>query len=130
VKVEAYVLLFIAVFFAVVAGIYWLWGYEYGGVAMLIGSALLGLLPGSYYYYWSRRMRPRPEDRDDATLEDGAGVVGSFPSSSIWPFVFGVAASLVGLSLIFGAWTAIVGFVVAVSAAIGVITESRRGGVT
>lgn len=127
-KTEAHVLLFIGVFFAVVAAIYWVWSYETSGTAMLIGSTLLGLVPGAYYLWWSRRMKPRPEDLPDATMEDGAGVVGTFPSSSIWPFVLGLAASLVGLALVFGFWTAVVGFVLAISAVVGVILESRRGG--
>lgn len=127
-KVEAYVLLFIAVFFGVVAAIYWFLSYEDAGGVMLLASALLGLLPGAYYFWWSRRMRPRPEDREDARPEDGAGVVGAFPSSSIWPFVLGLAASSVGLALVFGAWTAVFGGALAVSAVVGVILESRRGG--
>jgi hypothetical protein len=127
-KTEAHVLLFIATFFGAVAAVYWFWGYETSGTAMLIGSSLLGLVPGTYYLWWSRRMRPRPEDRDDASMEDGAGVIAAFPSSSIWPFVLGLAATLVGLSLVFGFWTAIVGFTLAISAVVGVILESRRGG--
>ena len=127
-KTEAHVLLFIAVFFGCVAAAYWLWSYETSGTAMLIGSSLLGLVPGAYYLWWSRRMRPRPEDLTTATMEDGAGVVGTFPSTSVWPFVLGLAASLVGLALVFGFWTAIVGFVLAISAVVGVILESRRGG--
>jgi hypothetical protein len=132
VRTEAHVLLFIATFFGAVAAAYWLWSYETSGTAMLIGSSLLGLVPGSYYLWWSHRMRVRgslrPEDRPEATMEDGAGVVGTFPSSSIWPFVLGLAAALVGLALVFGFWTAIVGFVLAISAVVGVILESRRGG--
>jgi len=41
---------------------------------MLIGSGLLGFLPGGYYLWWSNRMRMRASDRDDATVADGAGV--------------------------------------------------------
>ncbi|HEV2361641.1 MAG TPA: cytochrome c oxidase subunit 4 [Acidimicrobiales bacterium] len=138
-RTESIVLLVIAAFFALAAGIYWFWGFgllgansglhEQSGTAMLIASALLGLLPGGYYFWWSKRMPPRPEDRKDATMEDGAGVIGSFPSSSVWPFVLGLAAALVGLALVFGFWTAIVGFFVGISAVIGIIVESRRGGV-
>ncbi|HLI43689.1 MAG TPA: cytochrome c oxidase subunit 4 [Acidimicrobiales bacterium] len=128
-KTEGTVLLFIAGFFALVAVIYWMWGGEQSGTAMLAGTALLGLLPGSYYFWWSRHMKPRPEDNPQARRADGAGVVGAFPSSSIWPFTLGVAAASVGLSLVFGFWTAIVGFVIAAMAVLGVIRESRRGGV-
>lgn len=127
-KTEAHVMLFVAIFFAGVSAMYWLWSYEPGGTAMLIGSALLGLVPGTYYLWWARRMRPRPEDVDHATIAEGAGVIGTFPSSSIWPFLLGLAASMVALALVFGFWTAVVGFVVAIAAVVGVILESRRGG--
>ncbi len=128
-KAEGTVLLVIGAFFGVVAIVYWFWSGETSGTAMLTGAFLLGLLPGSYYLWWSRRMRPRPEDDPHAEREEGAGVVGAFPSSSIWPFVLGLSAASVGLALVFGSWTAIVGFVVAAAAVIGVIRESRRGGV-
>jgi hypothetical protein len=136
-KVEARVLIIIGVFFAIVGLGYWIWSYAFptdtlstgsGGTAMLVGSALLGIFPGCYYLWWSHRMKPRAEDRSDATLSDGAGVIGSFPSTSIWPFVLGVAAFLVAMSLVFGFWTAPVGFVLAIAALIGYIRESRRGG--
>ena len=127
-KVEAWVLLFIGIFFGVMGTIYWFWSYEQAGTVMLFGTFLLGVFPGGYYLWWSRRMQPRPEDLDDAAIEDGAGVVGAFPSSSIWPFVLGLSASLVALALVFGSWTLPVGFFLAVSALVGVIYESRRGG--
>jgi hypothetical protein len=73
-------------------------------------------------------MRERPEDNPDASLEDGAGVVGAFPGSSIWPFVLGMGATFVAAALVFGAWTLGVGLFLAVSALVGVVYESRRGG--
>ncbi|MHB8456780.1 MAG: aa3-type cytochrome oxidase subunit IV [Acidimicrobiales bacterium] len=128
-RTEALILLVLAGFITVVAAVYWFWSGETSGTAMLIGSALLGFLPGGYYYWWSRRMKPQAQDDPNAEREDGAGVVGAFPSSSIWPFVLGMAAASVGLSLVFGFWSAIFGFVLAIAAVIGVIRESRRGGV-
>ena len=128
-KVEGTVLLVIAAFFAVVAVVYWFWSYETSGTAMLTGTFLLGLLPGGYYYWWSRRMKPRPEDDPNAEREEGAGAVGAFPSSSIWPFVLGMSAASVALALVFGFWSALVGFALATAAVLGVIRESRRGGV-
>ena len=127
-RVEALILIGVAVFFGVVGIGYWFWSYEDGGTVMLIGTTLLGLLPGIYYYWWSTRMRPRPEDRGDASIAEGAGVVGSFPSSSVWPFVLGMGVFLVVLSAVFGLWLMLPGFALVVSAAIGVTLESRRGG--
>jgi len=54
-------------------------------------------------------MSPRPADDPNASVEDGAGVVGAFPGSSIWPFVIGIGATFVALALVFGAWTLAVG---------------------
>ena len=127
-KVEAYVLLFIGVFFALVCAAYWFLSYETSGTLMLLGATLLGCFPGGYYLWWSRRMKPRPEDDPSATRADGAGVVAAFPSSSIWPFVLGVGAASVGLALVFGIWAASIGLVLAVAALLGVVRESRRGG--
>ncbi len=127
-RVEALVLIGVAIFFVIIALIYWFTSYEDAGFLMLLGSFLLGLVPGSYYLWWSNRMKPRPEDRDDATVEEGAGVIGSFPSSSIWPFVLGMGLFLVALSAVFGFWLAAPGLALVFSAAIGVTVESRRGG--
>jgi uncharacterized membrane protein len=135
VKVESYFLLFLAAFGGVCAFVFWAVGLgdlyrtiTSGGTIMLVAVGLLGLLPGSYYFWWSRRMTPRAEDDPHADRSAGAGVVAVFPSSSIWPFVIGVAALLVVLSMVFGFWTAIVGFFLAIAGVIGVIRESRHGG--
>jgi len=127
-RVEALFLLGVAAFFGVVGIIYWFWAYEDGGTAMLVGTTLLGILPGSYYLWWSRRMQPRPEDLPDASIEDGSGVIGSFPSSSIWPFVLGMGLFLMVLSMVFGLWLIAPGMSLVLSAVIGVTVESRRGG--
>ena len=127
-RIEALFLLGIAVFFGIVGVVYWFWGYEQSGTMMLIGTTLLGLLPGSYYFWWSRRMKPRPEDRTDASIEEGAGVIGSFPDSSVWPFVLGMGLFLLMLSIVFGLWLMPPAFALIISAAVGVTVESRRGG--
>ena len=127
-RIEALFLIGIAVFFAIVGSVYWFWSYEQGGTMMLAGTTLLGLVPGSYYLWWSHRMKPRPEDRTDATMEEGSGVIGSFPNSSIWPFVLGMGLFLVVLSMVFGLWLLAPGFSLVISALIGVTVESRRGG--
>ncbi len=134
-KTEAYFLLFLAAFGVLVAFVFWAVGLAPayltitgGGTIMLVAVALLGLLPGSYYLWWSRRMTPRPEDDANAEPESGAGVVAAFPSTSIWPFVLGLGAAFVGLALVFGFWTAIFGFFLVITAVVGVIIESRRGG--
>jgi hypothetical protein len=75
-------------------------------------------------------MGNRAEDDPNAELSDGAGVVGVFPTSSIWPFIFGLGCALVALALVFGFWTALPGFFLVISAVFGVTSESRHGGLT
>jgi hypothetical protein len=125
---EALVLLGVAIFFGIVGAVYWFTSYEDGGTMMLVGTCLLGLLPGGYYYWWHRKMGDRPEDRDDATIEDGAGQIATFPSSSIWPFVLGMGAFMLVLAFAFGTWFAFPAVGLILAALIGVTAESRRGG--
>jgi len=128
VRVEAIILLFLGLFFGLVGLVYWFWSYEDAGTAMLVGTCTLGFLPGSYYFYWHRRMGQRVEDRDDASIAEGAGEINSFPSTSIWPFVLGMGAFLTVISLVFGIWLIFPGISLIITALVGVTAESRRGG--
>jgi len=118
----------IGIFFGIIGLIYWFWSYEDAGFLMLMGSALLGLLPGGYYLWWSRRMRPLDGDVSDASVADGAGSIDSFPGSSIWPFLLGMGALFATLTFIFGLWLAPIAAALGLSAVIGGVIESRRGG--
>jgi hypothetical protein len=68
------------------------------------------------------------EDRTDATIEEGAGTIASFPGSSIWPFVLGMGAFLLVLAFAFGIWFIFPAIGLIVTALVGVTAESRRGG--
>jgi len=127
-RIEALLLIGVGVFFGIVGAVYWFTSYEDGGTMMLVGTCLLGLLPGSYYFFWHRRMGNRLEDRDDATIEEGAGVISSFPGSSIWPFVLGMGAFMIALTFAFGIWFIFPAVGLVLTALVGVTAESRRGG--
>ncbi|HUY86081.1 MAG TPA: cytochrome c oxidase subunit 4 [Acidimicrobiales bacterium] len=133
-KSEAYIFAVIGIFFAIICVVYYFWNrttpagkLDVSGTVMLFLAGCLGLLPGGYMFYWSRRAHPRTEDRD-AELAEGAGVVDVFPGSSIWPAVTGAGASLLCVGLVFGLWLTLMGGFLLVSAFIGFIAESRRGG--
>jgi len=142
-KVESTFLLAVGGFFGCVGLAYWFLAYEDGGTMMLFGTFLLGTFTGGYYFYWHRRFHghkfffwgrmdtvvgDRPEDLPNATIEDGAGIIDSFPSTSIWPFCLGMGAFMMLLSLVFGVWLLGIGLVALVVALCGVTAESRRGG--
>ena len=127
-KVEAKILLGLGLFFGVMVAFYWSFSNENAGSVMMFSGMLLGFLPGSYYYYWSRRMKARPEDDPQATQAQGAGVVGSFPGTSIWPFTLGMGAFFVVLALVFGIWFLVPGLALVAWALVGGTAEGRRGG--
>jgi hypothetical protein len=58
--------------------VYWFWSHENAGSVMMFCGMLLCFLPGSYYYFWSRRMKPRAEDDPHATQASGCGRRGHF----------------------------------------------------
>ena len=101
---------------------------EEGGFAMLLGAAGLGFLPGAYYLWWDKRMKPLPGDVPDADTATSAGTIDAFAASSIWPFIFGMGAMFAALTFVFGLWLAPIAAGLILSAAIGFTVESRRGG--
>ena len=48
-------------------------------------AGLTGLI-GGFFWFVSRRIDARPEDRKDAEIADGAGELGFFSPGSYWPF--------------------------------------------
>jgi hypothetical protein len=127
-KTEARVLIGLGTFFGLMCLVYWLWSKEQGGSVMMFAGMLLCFLPGSYYFWWSRRMKPRAEDDPTATQAQGAGVVGTFPGTSIWPFTLGMGAFFVVLALVFGIWFLVPGLGLVGWALFGGTAEGRRGG--
>ncbi len=127
-KVEYRIYLGVGIFVAVVMVIYLFTSKEYGGATMLFGTAGLGIMPALYMGWWKRRMDPRPEDNEGATLASARGAVGAFPSHTIWPFVLGMGVFVTAISLVFGAWFFVIGGSLVVFAVTSVTLESRRGG--
>lgn len=126
-KTEGAIFVGIAVFFVVITGLYWFTSYEDAGTVLLFLAAGLGAIPGAWLLLRSRKVPPRLEDQEDATIEQGAGVVGTFPETSVWPLVFSLGLALAGVGFVFGVWFALSGIPLALVATIGGILEGRRG---
>ena len=100
-KVEALIFNLIAVFCIVAAAVYGFWGREpIGTTALILSGGLTGLI-GGFFWFISRRIDARPEDRKDADIADGAGELGFFSPGSYWPFGIALSAGLMGLALAF-----------------------------
>ena len=100
-KVEALIFNVIATFCVIAAVVYGFWAREPIGTTALVLSAGLTGLVGGFFWFISRRIDARPEDRKDADIADGAGELGFFSPSSYWPFAVGLSAALMGLALAF-----------------------------
>lgn len=127
-KFESRIYLGTALFFSIILALYWFSSYEDAGSVMLLFTVCLGLVPGSYMLWWSRRMKPRPEDRADATREEGSGSVGSFPDQSVWPILVAIGMTFCVLAGVFGPWLAVIGGIVGIASFAGYTMETRRGG--
>jgi membrane protease YdiL (CAAX protease family) len=123
VKAEAWIFAGCTIFLVLVTPAYWLitdasaqtGGGDWTGTSALAMTTLLTLMVTIFLGFHANRMDPRPEDRKDAEIADGAGELGFFPPYSWWPLwtslalssvVFGVAMSqwwLVIIAAVFGA---------------------------
>ena len=100
-KVEALIFNIIAVFCVVAAVVYGFWSQEpIGTTALVLSAGLTGLI-GGFFWFVSRRIDARPEDRKDADIIDGAGELGFFSPGSYWPFGLALSVGLMGLALAF-----------------------------
>jgi cytochrome c oxidase subunit IV len=124
----------VAAFLFAACGVYvwWTW-YDLGrvdwvGSIALFLSALLCTMCGGYFWFVSRRIDPRPEDRPDAEISDGAGEVGFFSPGSYWPLGIGLATTLAGVGLVFFWWWLIaLGIIAVLLSAAGLLFEYYTG---
>ncbi|GAB3811679.1 cytochrome c oxidase subunit 4 [Micromonospora zhanjiangensis] len=133
-KSEWRVFSIVAFFLLAVAGIYAGWTYGFNGhlewigsVALLLSFLLCSMLAG-FFWFVSRRIDLRPEDRPDADISEGAGEVGFFSPGSYWPFGLALAATIAGLGLVFWqAWLIGVGAIAVIFSACGLLFEYYSG---
>ncbi|GAA3171599.1 cytochrome c oxidase subunit 4 [Blastococcus jejuensis] len=100
-KVEALIFNVIALACVIAAVVYGFWAQEpIGTTALVLSGGLTGLI-GGFFWFVSRRIDARPEDRKDADIAEGAGELGFFSPGSYWPFALALSAGLMGIALAF-----------------------------
>lgn len=108
-KVEAWIFGINAIFFALVAPIYWWMSEDWTGTSALAMTTFLMLLVTFYLGFTARRMEPRPEDRPEAEIAEGAGELGFFPPYSWQPLFCASALAVFVLGIVFGWWLSLIG---------------------
>ena len=134
-KIETRIFLWIAIFCWAAATAYGIWTHitqghiEWAGFAALILSGGLLGISGSFFWFVSRRIDPRPEDRSDAEIAEAAGELGFFSPGSYWPIGIAAAASLAALALAFvQVWLFLVGVALILFMVGGLLFEYYIGG--
>ncbi|WP_408925973.1 cytochrome c oxidase subunit 4 [Corynebacterium sp. YSMAA1_1_F7] len=74
-------------------------GVEWAGGTGLVMATLLAFMLGGYLHLTSNKTDIGPDDWEEAEIEDGAGVLGFFSASSIWPFWMTVSIVVMGAGL-------------------------------
>jgi hypothetical protein len=118
-KVEAWIFIITTVFFVLVSPAYWFVTGDWTGTSALVMTTLLTLMMSLYLGFHAARMDPRPEDRKDGEIADGAGELGFFPPYSWWPLWCAMTLGTCVLAVAFGAWWLFI-----IGGALGMITLS------
>lgn len=101
---------------------------EWVGVTAIVMTGGLTLIIGTYFRFVARRVDIRPEDYEEAEVEDGAGELGFFSPGSWWPIALAASAALVGIAMATAnLWLVAVGVVVVIGTAAGLVMEYHVG---
>jgi hypothetical protein len=114
-------------FLVLVSPAYWFITGDWTGTSALTMATLLVLMISLYLGFHASKMVPRPEDRKDAEIADGAGELGFFPPYSWWPLWCGLTLALCVLGVVFGWWLFILGAALGIIALSGWVFEFYRG---
>lgn len=108
-KTEAALFAGAAAFFAVVTSVYAGLHREPAGTAALLVSFLMSALVSFFLWVQHLRHGPRPQDRREAEVLEGAGPLAFFSPRSSFPVLAAVGTALAGLGVIYGLWLFLIG---------------------
>lgn len=126
-KVEGFLFVGCAVFFAAADGVYWYFSKDPTGTTALALAIGLAFLTGFYLLFTGRRLPRRPEDDPEGEIVEGTGELGFFSPHSWWPLYVGLAAATAAIGFAVGWWLFLIGALLTVLAVIGFVFEYYRG---
>ena len=127
-KSETWIFAICTIFFVLVAPSYWFITSDWTGTSALTMTALLAGMVTLYLGFHAKKMEPRPEDRKDGEIADGAGELGFFPPYSWWPLWCALTLAVCVYGIAMGAWWLfIIGLGLGTLALSGWIFEYYRG---
>ena len=103
-----------AVFYFLVAGVYWFISNDEVGTVALALTGFLSAMIGFYLVVTARRLPDQPEDLDDAEIWDADVDYGFYSPYSWAPLMVGASAAITFAGLAFAAWIVAAGAVLIV----------------
>ncbi len=126
-KIEGILFALGSAFYLAIAAIYWYFSRDQIGTTALALTGALAFLVAFYTLYTSKRVYPRPEDRENAEIEEADPEYGFFSPHSWWPLFIGIAAVVIAFGFIFAVWVIVFGFFLLLIALVGWMFEYYRG---
>jgi hypothetical protein len=117
----------LAVFYAIMAFVYYWVGGETVGITGMILAACLAAMVGFYVWFTQKRIGfDIPSDNLDGEIADDAGELGFYSPHSWWPLPVAVSACATGLGLIIGWWLTLIGVGALLISIFGFVTEYEK----
>ncbi len=116
-----------AVFYLLVAGIYWIMSHDEVGTTALALTGGLSAMIGFYLLVTARRLPDQPEDLASAEIWDADADYGYFSPYSWAPLLVGASAAITFAGLAFAAWIVAAGLVLVVMSSAYWVFEYYRG---
>jgi protein-S-isoprenylcysteine O-methyltransferase Ste14 len=117
----------LAVFYAIMAFIYYWVGGETVGITGMILAACLAAMVGFYVWFTQKRIGfDIPSDNLQGEIADDAGELGFYSPHSWWPLPVALSACITGLGLIIGWWLTLIGVGALLISIFGFVTEYEK----
>ncbi len=117
----------LAIFYAILAVIYWQVGGEAAGITAISLSAGLSIIVGFYLWFTNRRLgNLLPEDNVQGEIADSAGELGFFSPHSWWPLPLALSSCAIGTGLIIGWWLVLMAVGALIISILGLVLQYER----
>lgn len=117
----------LAVFYAIMAFVYYWVGGETVGITGMILAACLAAMVGFYVWFTQKRIGfDIPSDDLQGEIADDAGELGFYSPHSWWPLPVALSSCVTGLGLIIGWWLTLIGVGALLISIFGFVTEYEK----
>jgi len=121
----------LAVFYVIVAVIYWYVGGEAVGITAIGLSGGLAALIGFYLWFTSKRLgNVLPEDNVAGEISDSAGELGFYSPHSWWPLPVAFSMVTAGVGLLVGWWLTLIAVGALLISILGFVLEYEKPSAT